>query len=161
MKWIIVVIIAIVLIVIKNKYFQKLDAEHEEDLIKDGYASFIRTNWPNLVEQIVSISGLPINKERNDAVFFGNVDEEQVHLGQDMGRLTILYIVERQIIQKWIFEKTASTEDVINEIYHYIKIWDSLVNLLAEQKQITLLEMEFLILLCCFVIMKKAAILTC
>ena len=121
MKWIIVVIIAIVLIVIKNKYFQKLEAEHEEYLKKDGYASFIRTNWPNLVEQIVSISGLPINKERNDAVIFGNVDEEQVHLGQDMGRLMILYIVERQIIQKWIFEKTASTEDVINEIYHYIK----------------------------------------
>ena len=121
MKWFIIIILVIISFVIKRKYFDKLDREHEEYLKKDGYAVFIRSQWPNLIEQIVSISGLSVRKERDDAVILGDANATQIHLGQDMGRLSVVYIRQEQVIQQWKFEQLTSTQDVIKEIYHYIK----------------------------------------
>jgi len=121
MKWVIIILLIVVLLVWKRNYFNKLDREHEEYLKRDGRATYIRTNWPNLVERIVSISGLTIKKERDDAIIIGDVDGRQVYLGQDIGRLSVLYIRRRQVIQKWTFEGTTSTEEIVNQIYHYIK----------------------------------------
>ena len=106
---------------IKRKYFNKLDRKHEEYLKKDGYAEFIRSHWPNLVEQIESISGLAIKKERDDAVIIGDANVTQVYLGQDMGRLSVIYIRQGQVIQQWKFEQSIPTQDIIKQIYHYIK----------------------------------------
>lgn len=121
MKWIIIVIFVVILIVLKNKYFNKLDKEQEEYLKRDGYAAFIRSHWPNLAEQIESISGLAISKERDDAIIIGDANATQVFLGQTMGRLSIVYILHGQVIQQWKFEQSSSTQDIVTQIYQYIK----------------------------------------
>ena len=121
MKWLIIIIVVVISFVIKRKYFNKLDREHEEYLKKDGYAEFIRSHWPNLVEQIESISGLAIKKERDDAVIIGDASVTQVYLGQDMGRLSVIYIRQGQVIQQWKFEQSIPTQDIIKQIYQYIK----------------------------------------
>lgn len=121
MKWVIIIAIIVISIVIKKRYFEKLDREHEEYLKKDGYAEFIRSHWPNLVEQIESISGLAIKKERDDAVIIGDANATQVYLGQDMGRLSVIYIRLGQVIQQWKFEQSILTQDIIKQIYQYIK----------------------------------------
>lgn len=121
MKWVIIIAIIVISIIIKNRYFDKLDREHEEYLKKDGYAAFIRSHWPNLVEQIESISGLAIKKERDDAVIIGDANVTQVYLGQDMDRLSVIYIRQGQVIQQWKFEQSISTQDIIKQIYQYIK----------------------------------------
>ena len=121
MKWLIVILLVIVLLVWKRNFFDIVDKGQEEFLKKDGRATFIRTNWPNLVERVAVISSLSIKKERDDAVIIGDADVRQVYLGQDMGRLSVIYISKRQIIQKWIFDKSTSTEEIINQICHYIK----------------------------------------
>ena len=121
MKWVIIIAFVVISIVIKNRYFDKLDREHEEHLKKDGYATFIRSHWPNLVEQIESNSGLAIKKERDDAVIIGDANATQVYLGQDMGRLSVIYIRQGQVIQQWKFEQSISTQDIIKQIYQYIK----------------------------------------
>lgn len=82
---------------------------------------YIRTHWPNVVEQIESITGLSIKKERSDAVILGDADVIQVYLGQDMGRLSVIYVRKNEVIQKWTFEQSTSTQTVIDTIYQYIR----------------------------------------
>ena len=121
MKWLLIIAVVVILIIWKRKAFERLDKEHEDYLKQDGNATYIRTHWPNVVEQVKSISGLSIKKERNDAVISGDVNTIQVYLGQDMGRLSVIYIRQKEVIQKWTFEQSASTQTVIDTIYQYIR----------------------------------------
>lgn len=121
MKWVLIIIAAVVLSVLKNKYFKKLDREQEEYLKKDGHATYIRSHWPNLIEQVVSISGLSISKERNDAVIIGDTNATKIYFGQDLGRLAVVYIRKGQVIQQWKFDQSSSAQDIINQIYQYIR----------------------------------------
>ncbi len=121
MKWLLVIAVVVILIIWKRKAFERLDKEHEDYLKQDGNATYIRTHWPNVVEQVESISGLSIKKERNDAVILGDANTIQVYLGQDMGRLSVIYIRQKEVIQKWTFEQSASTQTVIDTIYQYIR----------------------------------------
>ncbi len=121
MKWLLVIAVVVILIIWKRKAFERLDKEHEDYLKQDGNATYIRTHWPNVVEQVESISGLSIKKERNDAVILGDANTIQVYIGQDMGRLSVIYIRQKEVIQKWTFEQSASTQTVIDTIYQYIR----------------------------------------
>lgn len=121
MKWLLIIAVVVILIIWKRKAFERLDKEHEDYLRQDGNATYIRTHWPNVVEQVESISGLSIKKERNDAVILGDANTIQVYLGQDMGRLSVIYIRQKEVIQKWTFEQSASTQTVIDTIYQYIR----------------------------------------
>ena len=121
MKWLLIIAVVVLLIIWKRKAFERLDKEHEDYLKQDGNATYIRTHWPNVVEQVESISGLSIKKERNDAVILGDANTIQVYLGQDMGRLSVIYIRQKEVIQKWTFEQSASTQTVIDTIYQYIR----------------------------------------
>ena len=121
MKWLLIIAVVVILIIWKRKAFERLDKEHEDYLKQDGNATYIRTHWPNVVEQVESISGLSIKKERNDAVILGDPNTIQVYLGQDMGRLSVIYIRQKEVIQKWTFEQSASTQTVIDTIYQYIR----------------------------------------
>ena len=121
MKWLLVIAVVVILIIWKRKSFGWLDKEHEDYLKQDGNATYIRTHWPNVVEQVESISGLSIKKERNDAVILGDANTIQVYIGQDMGRLSVIYIRQKEVIQKWTFEQSASTQTVIDTIYQYIR----------------------------------------
>ena len=121
MKWVIIIAVIIILFFWKRKVFEKMDKEHEEYLKQDGNATYIRTNWPNIVEKIESISGLSIEKERNDAVIFGDSKNIKVYLGQEMGRLSVVYINNNEVIQRWTFKRSISTQTIINTIYNYIK----------------------------------------
>ena len=121
MKWLLVIAVVVILIIWKRKAFERLDKEHEDYLKQDGNATYIRTHWPNVVEQVESISGLSIKKERNDAVILGDANTIQVYLGQDMGRLSVIYIRQKEVIQKWTFEQSVSTQTIIDTIYQYIR----------------------------------------
>ncbi len=121
MKWLLIIAVVVILIIWKRKAFERLDKEHEDYLKQDGNATYIRTHWPNVVEQVESISGLSIKKERNDAVILGDANTIQVYIGQDMGRLSVIYIRQKEVIQKWTFEQSASTQTVIDTIYQYIR----------------------------------------
>ena len=121
MKWLLIIAVVVILIIWKRKAFERLDKEHEDYLKQDGNATYIRTHWPNVVEQVESISGLSIKKERNDAVILGDANTIQVYLGQDMGRLSVIYIRQKDVIQKWTFEQSVSTQTIIDTIYQYIR----------------------------------------
>ena len=121
MKWLLIIAVVVILIIWKRKAFERLDKEHEDYLKQDGNATYIRTHWPNVVEQVKSISGLSIKKERNDAVILGDVNTIQVYLGKDMGRLSVIKKKKKEVIQKWTFEQSASTQTVIDTIYQYIR----------------------------------------
>lgn len=121
MKWLLIIAAVVILIILKRKAFEKIDKEHEEYLKQDGNATYIRIHWPNIVEQVESISGLSIKKERNDAVILGDANTIQVYLGQDMGRLSVIYIRQKEVIQKWTFEQSVSTQTIIDTIYQYIR----------------------------------------
>lgn len=121
MKWLLIIAVVVILIIWKRKAFERLDKEHEDYLKQDGNATYIRTHWPNVVEQVESISGLSIKKERNDAVILGDANTIQVYLGQDMGRLSVIYIKQKEVIQKWTFEQSVSTQTIIDSIYQYIR----------------------------------------
>lgn len=121
MKWLLIIAVVVILIIWKRKAFERVDKEHEDYLKQDGNATYIRTHWPNVVEQVESISGLSIKKERNDAVILGDANTIQVYIGQDMGRLSVIYIRQKEVIQKWTFEQSASTQTVIDTIYQYIR----------------------------------------
>lgn len=121
MKWLLIIAVVVILIIWKRKAFERLDKEHEDYLKQDGNATYIRTHWPNVVEQVESISGLSIKKERNDAVILGDANTIQVYLGQDMGRLSVIYIKQKEVIQKWTFEQSVSTQTIIDTIYQYIR----------------------------------------
>ena len=121
MKWLLIIAVVVILIIWKRKAFERLDKEHEDYLKQDGNATYIRTHWPIVVEQVESISGLSIKKERNDAVILGDANTIQVYLGQDMGRLSVIYIRQKEVIQKWTFEQSVSTQTIIDTIYQYIR----------------------------------------
>lgn len=121
MKWLLIIAVVVILIIWKRKAFERLDKEHEDYLKQDGNATYIRTHWPNVVEQVESISGLSIKKERNDAVILGDANTIQVYLGQDMGRLSVIYIRQKEVIQKWTFEQSVSMQTIIDSIYQYIR----------------------------------------
>lgn len=121
MKWLLIIAVVVILIIWKRKAFERLDKEHEDYLKQDGNATYIRTHWPNVVEQVESISGLSITKERNDAVILGDANTIQVYLGQDMGRLSVIYIRQKEVIQKWTFEQSVSMQTIIDSIYQYIR----------------------------------------
>jgi len=121
MTYVLVFLAIIALFYLKGKAFEKIDREEKEALSKDGYAAFIRKHYPNLVEEIQEITGWSIGKERDDAVFINESEFEYIGLLQHSGRLNVVYVRNKQLIQEWHYPIGTSNKDILRDITHYVK----------------------------------------
>ena len=120
MKYIIFFAIAILSFYLREKYFDKIDKEQENYNKKDGYAKYIRSSFPNLIDDIIRLTKWSIFKERDDAILIGCKDIEYICLGQNMSELRIVYIKQSTVIKEWNFKKQTSNSFIIEELTKYI-----------------------------------------
>lgn len=120
MTYIIVFLAVIALFYWRSKVFKKIDREEKEALSKDGHATFIRTHYPNLVEDIQKLTGWSIGKERDDAVFIKGSDAEYIGLLQHSARLNIVYVFNKQLIREWKYPIDTSNKVILGDIAHYV-----------------------------------------
>lgn len=120
MKYIIFFAVAILLFYLKDKYFKQLDKEKGEYYKRDGYAKFIRSSFPKLIEEITDLTHWNIFKERDDAVLIGDKQIEYLWVSQDMGRLRIAYIKQGTLIKEWRFNQHTNNQIIIEELTKFI-----------------------------------------
>lgn len=120
MTYIIVFLAVIALFYWKSKAFEKIDREEKEALSKDGHATFIRTHYPDLVEEVLELTGWSIRKERDDAVFIRKSETEYIGLLQHSGRLNVVYVRKKQLIQQWHYPVGTGNEAILKDIALYV-----------------------------------------
>ena len=121
MTYILLFIALIAIFYFRSAMSKKIDQEEAEALSKDGHATFIRSQYKGLVEEIEHLTKWPIGKERDDAVFIRKTETEYVGLLQHSGRLSVVYVYNKQLVQKWEFAIGTSNTEIIEKISHYVK----------------------------------------
>ena len=73
------------------------------------------------MEEIEHLTKWPIVKERDDVVFIRKTETAYVGLLQHSGRLSVVYVYNKQLVQKWEFAIGTSNTEIIEKISHYVK----------------------------------------
>lgn len=118
--YIILFLSVILLFYIKHRINKKIDDDLQESLNKPGRATYIRNNFSDVIVHIEKITQWSISKERNDAIFIGDLSKEYICLTQDIGKLKIIYIKNGNVIQQWSFNQNTSTREITNKITNYL-----------------------------------------
>jgi hypothetical protein len=117
MKFILFAICIIILFVIKKKVFAKIDREEEEALRTPGRANFIRDNYPEVVDYLLSIQNYQIIFERTDMIQIGTSKSGEYYaVSNYSGGLFISFIRHSNVYKEWKFSRRENVTHIIHEL---------------------------------------------
>ena len=106
-----------VLVVIHMIFNQKIDEEEKRALSTPRTATFIRTNFPEIVEVVSSVPSVQKEFERADLIRFDIPNASaKVILQQWSGMLHVIIVKNSSVQREWEVSKNGTTESLLQEI---------------------------------------------
>jgi hypothetical protein len=117
MKYVIFAICVLIIIAIRNKIFAKIDKDEEQALRTPGRADYIRANYQEVVDYILSNPNYHILFERADMIKIGVDDSsEYFAINNYSGGLLIALVKRSSVMKEWKFSRNESSKHIIYTI---------------------------------------------
>jgi hypothetical protein len=117
MNWILFIIGAAILIIIRNQVFKKIDEDEKKALATPGTATFLRSNFQEVIDYLLSKPNYTILFERSDAIKIGvSLDSDYYLIQQSYPKVFIAHIKYSNLEQEWRFNRNESSQHIIYEL---------------------------------------------
>lgn len=117
MSWILIIIAAIVLIIIKNSVFNKIDEDERKALSTPGRAVFLRNNYQEVIDWVESKANYNILFERTDMIKIGLTNENEYYaISNYSGGVMIAFVRFSSVVREWQFVRGESAKHIIYEL---------------------------------------------
>lgn len=117
MSWIILIIVAIVLLCIKNSIFNKIDEEEKKALSTPGRANFLREHYQDVITFVENKPNYQILFKRADMVKIGLKDGNEYYaISNFSGGVSIAFVRYSSVVKEWHFKREEMPKHIIYEI---------------------------------------------
>lgn len=118
MSWVIFIIACVVLLIIRNAVFKKIDEEEYKDATTPGTAEFLRKNFSSVIDLVESSLNYKKEFENSYLIRFVSCTDsvDKILLQQSMGKIIVAKIHIDQAEKEWELSREQVTLMALEEI---------------------------------------------
>lgn len=118
MSWVIFIIACVVLLIIRNAIFKKIDEDEHKAATTPGIAEFLRNNFSSVIDLVESSSKYKKEFENSYLIRFVSLTDsvDKILLQQSMGKIIVAKIHIDQAEKRWELSKEQVTLMALEEI---------------------------------------------
>lgn len=120
MTYILLIIAIVILLLIRSAVFSKIDRDEAKNLSAPGKAEFIRNNYNEVINYLLSLPDANLLFERQDQVNIGFPDNnEYISVNSYSEGLLIAYVRRSSVVKEWKFARNESSKHIIYILHKY------------------------------------------